>query len=100
MQYRIICHLFFMQNELFIIDSPCIGVCTMNKKGYCAGCLRTRAERQTWHSLSDNDKVRIIKVLVRRKRNAKGILQQKNRRAFTNYELDFYRQGEQLTFEF
>ncbi|MDI4484065.1 DUF1289 domain-containing protein [Moraxella lacunata] len=24
-----------MQNELFMIDNPCIGVCAMNKKGYC-----------------------------------------------------------------
>lgn len=54
------------QTELFSIDSPCIGVCTMNKKGYCIGCLRNRAERQTWHDLSDDEKRKILTLIARR----------------------------------
>ncbi len=56
-----------MQIELFSIDSPCIGVCTMNRQGYCIGCLRNRAERQAWHTLSDAQKHHIITLLARRR---------------------------------
>lgn len=54
------------QFELFSIDSPCIGVCTMNKQGYCIGCLRNRTERQTWHQMSDDEKRRVILLITRR----------------------------------
>ena len=54
------------QFELFGIDSPCIGVCTMNKQGYCIGCLRNRTERQTWHQMSDDEKRRVILLITRR----------------------------------
>ncbi len=54
------------QFEMFVIDSPCIGVCTMNKKGYCIGCLRNRAERQNWHRLSDDDKRKVLTLITRR----------------------------------
>lgn len=56
------------QTELFDIDSPCIGICTMNKKGYCIGCLRNRQERQQWHGLSDDDKHKVLMLIARRKR--------------------------------
>lgn len=54
------------QFELFGIDSPCIGVCTMNKQGYCIGCLRNRTERQAWHQMSDDEKRRVILLITRR----------------------------------
>lgn len=54
------------QFELFDIDSPCIGVCTMNKQGYCIGCLRNRAERQTWHQMSDDEKRKVLTLITRR----------------------------------
>lgn len=55
------------QNELFHIDTPCIGVCQMNKKGYCIGCLRNRSERQHWHTLSNAQKHKIILLLAKRR---------------------------------
>ena len=33
------------QLEIFPLQSPCIGVCEVNNKGYCKGCLRNREER-------------------------------------------------------
>lgn len=54
------------QAELFSIDNPCVGVCQMNKKGYCIGCLRKRSERQNWYRLSDSDKHKILVLLAKR----------------------------------
>lgn len=55
------------QNEFFPIASPCIGVCTANNRGYCIGCLRSRSERQAWHSLNNLQKRHILKLCYLRK---------------------------------
>lgn len=73
------------QFELFAIDTPCIGVCTMNKKGYCIGCLRNRSERQTWHTLSDGDKHKILIRITKRQKRLQEARQQKRQG-----ELDFW----------
>ncbi|OOR93152.1 Fe-S protein [Moraxella caviae] len=65
------------QFELFDIDNPCIGVCQTNKKGYCIGCLRKRDERQRWHSLSDNEKHKILTLIARRKRRLQELRHEK-----------------------
>ncbi len=79
-----------MQNELFMIDSPCIGVCAMNKKGYCVGCFRKRSERQAWHTLGDHDKAKILKTLAKRRQNLKAILRQKQGGQTQKYQLSLY----------
>lgn len=56
------------QLQLFIIESPCIGVCEVNNRGYCKGCLRSRDERFHWQQLSDGDKSKVIKLCQRRKK--------------------------------
>jgi predicted Fe-S protein YdhL (DUF1289 family) len=58
----------FMQLELFDVPSPCIGVCQSDVKGYCLGCLRNRQERQSWISLTVNDKQKVIKRCNQRKK--------------------------------
>lgn len=80
------------QFELFGIDSPCVGVCQMNKKGYCIGCLRNRTERQTWHTLSDDDKHKILIRIIKRQRKLMDARHQKQQ-----IELDFYGSQEQLS---
>lgn len=81
------------QFELFVIESPCVGICTMNKKGYCIGCLRNRHERQNWHTLSDNDKHKILILLSKRQRRLQDLRQQRQQP-----ELDFDDVWQQLTF--
>lgn len=56
------------QIELFAIENPCVGICAMNTKGCCIGCLRKRAERQAWHSLSNTDKRKILSLLAHRQK--------------------------------
>ena len=40
------------QLEIFPLQSPCIGVCEVNNKGYCKGCLRNREERFNWFTMT------------------------------------------------
>ncbi|WFF38609.1 DUF1289 domain-containing protein [Moraxella nasibovis] len=86
-------HLSFImsQFELFVIDSPCIGVCTLNKKGYCIGCLRSRSERQTWHTLSDDEKHKILTLIAKRARRIQDARRQKRQG-----ELDLFGESIQL----
>ncbi|QUJ68734.1 DUF1289 domain-containing protein [Photobacterium sp. GJ3] len=54
------------QLEFFIIPSPCIGVCQVNNRGYCKGCLRSREERFHWQGMSNDQKRHVIKLCRQR----------------------------------
>ena len=73
------------QIELFEIANPCIGVCQSNKKGYCFGCLRSRPERQLWHSMTTEQRREVLRLVSGRK---------------LRIEQMRVRQGEQLGFNF
>ena len=57
-----------MQLEFFDIPSPCVGICQSNVKGYCVGCMRTRDERQNWITLDNDNKQKVIKRCIQRKK--------------------------------
>ena len=61
-----------MQLEFFDVPSPCISICQLNDKGQCLGCYRTRVERQTWTTVSSDDKQKIIKRCSQRKKRAEN----------------------------
>ena len=61
-----------MQLEFFDVPSPCVGVCQSDTKGYCLGCLRTRDERQEWTSFTLDDKQKVIKRCMQRKKRKDG----------------------------
>lgn len=43
------------------IQSPCIGVCSMNENtGYCYGCYRTIEEIQQWWDLNNQQKQAVV----------------------------------------
>jgi len=66
-----------VQLEFFDVPSPCIGICQADKKGYCLGCSRTREERQTWKDFSIDQKQKVIKLCIqRKKRKVKRIEQE------------------------
>ncbi|EEY98247.1 predicted Fe-S protein [Vibrio sp. RC586] len=56
------------QLEFFNIVSPCIGVCSVDEKGYCKGCLRKREERFNWLSMTSAEKLHVIKLCRQRYR--------------------------------
>ena len=57
-----------MQLEFFDVPSPCVGVCQSNEKGYCLGCMRTRDERKEWDTLDSDNKKKVIKRCIKRKK--------------------------------
>lgn len=56
------------QMDFFDIPSPCTGVCTMDNRGYCQGCLRNREERFHWQGYSVIEKQQVIKRCQQRYR--------------------------------
>jgi predicted Fe-S protein YdhL (DUF1289 family) len=57
-----------VQLEFFDVPSPCVGICQSNAKGYCLGCMRTRDERQNWINLDNDNKQKVIKRCIQRKK--------------------------------
>ncbi|MEP0071569.1 MAG: DUF1289 domain-containing protein [Marinomonas sp.] len=55
------------QIEMFVIESPCKGVCENSAKGFCKGCLRSRDERFHWFSLSNEDRHHILDLCKQRR---------------------------------
>lgn len=42
------------------IESPCIGICTLNEENICLGCGRGVSEIQAWQSNSVDEKLNIL----------------------------------------
>lgn len=76
------------QIELFEIANPCIGVCTSNKKGYCFGCLRSRPERQRWHSMTNEQRRDVLRLIVGRRQRIEQIRQREGEQLGFNFEED------------
>ncbi len=66
-----------MQLEFFDVPSPCVGVCQSDQKGLCLGCLRNRGERQNWNNFSCDEKQKVIKRCLQRKRRKEGLVKSK-----------------------
>jgi predicted Fe-S protein YdhL (DUF1289 family) len=62
-----------MQLEFFDVPSPCIGICQSDDKGNCLGCYRTREERQSWITLTSDDKQKVVKRCQQRKNRKKSL---------------------------
>jgi len=74
------------QFELFDIDNPCIGVCESNKKGYCFGCLRSRAERQRWHHMTTEQQREVLRLIAGRKLRIEQMRQRKDEQLGFDFE--------------
>jgi len=61
-----------MQLDFFDIPSPCVGICQSDEKGYCLGCMRTRDERQEWSNFDNDDKQKVIKRCIQRRKRKLG----------------------------
>ena len=42
------------------IQSPCIGVCTLDALGQCTGCFRSGEEIANWQRYSDGQRARLM----------------------------------------
>jgi len=54
------------QLEFFTVPSPCVGVCTVDERGYCRGCMRNRDERFNWLNMSPAQQLHVIKLCRQR----------------------------------
>ena len=64
------------QGEMFEIANPCRGICEVNNKGYCKGCLRKREERFHWNEFTPFQKQLIVNLCGRRRAKAIAAKQQ------------------------
>lgn len=46
------------------VQSPCIGVCTINEQGLCDGCLRSRDEIAGWLAMDDDERARMMEAVL------------------------------------
>lgn len=44
--------------------SPCVGVCSLDDSGLCEGCLRNTAEIARWSQMSDDERLRIMEIVL------------------------------------
>jgi len=42
------------------ILTPCMGICSLDEKGFCEGCFRTGDEIAQWSLMSDNERTRLM----------------------------------------
>jgi predicted Fe-S protein YdhL (DUF1289 family) len=54
------------------IASPCTGVCTMGRAGFCLGCARAIEEIAAWAFLSPFARLAIVEKLPARKAGPAG----------------------------
>ncbi|QDF66191.1 DUF1289 domain-containing protein [Shewanella sp. SNU WT4] len=56
-----------MEQLLFFeLISPCKGICTTDKGGYCLGCFRSRDERFNWQTFNDSQKQEVLRLCQQR----------------------------------
>ena len=59
----------FDQGEFFQTPNPCKSICTVNNKGFCKGCFRSREERFHWNEFTEYQKHLVVQMCyVREKR--------------------------------
>ncbi|WP_165740477.1 DUF1289 domain-containing protein [Pseudoalteromonas sp. Z1A6] len=54
------------QIEIFDIPSPCKSICLVNNRGYCKGCYRSRDERFSWNTLTNDQKKKVLSLCQQR----------------------------------
>ncbi|MDJ0657186.1 MAG: DUF1289 domain-containing protein [Xanthomonadales bacterium] len=47
------------------VETPCVGVCTLDQKGLCIGCGRSTEEITRWASYSQDERRGIMQRLAR-----------------------------------
>lgn len=43
-----------------LILSPCIGICQLDRDGYCEGCLRSGDEIARWVAMGEHERKRLL----------------------------------------
>lgn len=90
------------QGELFHTPNPCRSICTVNNKGFCKGCFRSREERFHWNEFTEYQKHLVVQLCqVREKRveaaRRKKLLKEAQEREQQKAQFDLF--GEPIVYE-
>jgi predicted Fe-S protein YdhL (DUF1289 family) len=44
--------------------TPCIGICRLDERGYCVGCLRNGEEIGRWRLMSDPERLWVMRTVL------------------------------------
>jgi len=53
-----------MDSMIRAVQTPCIGVCTLNEDGLCDGCLRTGDEIGAWLAMGDAEREHLMDIVL------------------------------------
>lgn len=56
-----------MQTPYRAVLSPCVGICSLDAEGLCEGCHRTSAEIAHWSQMNDDERLRLMDVVLPRR---------------------------------
>jgi predicted Fe-S protein YdhL (DUF1289 family) len=65
------------QGEFFHTPNPCRSICTVNNKGFCKGCFRSREERFHWNEFSEYQKHLVVQVCYGREKKVEAARRKK-----------------------
>jgi len=51
-------------DRLVPVSSPCVGICELDERGRCTGCLRTLDEIARWGSMAHGERRHVMDVLI------------------------------------
>lgn len=83
------------QGQLFHTPNPCRSICTVNNKGFCKGCFRSREERFHWNEFTEYQKHLVVQLCyVREKRieaaRRKKLLQEEQNKLQQEAQFDLF----------
>jgi predicted Fe-S protein YdhL (DUF1289 family) len=60
----------FPAQPLIPILTPCIGICRLDRRGYCEGCFRNVDEITRWRSMPDAERQHLMDVVLPQRESA------------------------------
>lgn len=90
------------QGEFFDTPNPCRSICTVNNKGFCKGCFRSREERFHWNEFSEYQKHLVVQLCQGREKRVeaarrKKLLQEAQAQEQQKAQFDLF--GEAIIYE-
>jgi uncharacterized protein len=61
-----------MSSPTTAILTPCTGVCMLDPQGYCLGCHRTGAEIAAWVAMGEQERRRLMDVVLPQREAARA----------------------------
>jgi predicted Fe-S protein YdhL (DUF1289 family) len=90
------------QGEFFQTPNPCRSICTVNNKGFCKGCFRSREERFHWHEFTEYQKHLVVQICQGREKRVEAARHKKMLReaqAKEQQQAQFDLFGEAMTYQ-